>query len=104
MDFGRLLVHRIHGFLKLLIDKDFDLDASTFKLAMTSTARRPGIIFELYADDIVLDVFGFRCLVRFGALGLRSTMLDLNDNNFLKIIDDVNDESYGMFMSFCLRP
>ena len=104
MDFGRLLVHLIHGFLKLLIDKDYDLDASTFKLAMTSTARRPGIIFELYADDIVLDVFGFRFLVRSGALGLRSTMLDLNVNNFLKIIDDVNDEFFGMFMSFCLRP
>ena len=104
MDFGRLLVHRIHGFLKLLIDKDYDLDASTFKLAMTSTARRPGIIFELYAADIVLDVFGFRFLVRSGALGLRSTMLDLNVNNFLKIIDDVNDEFFGMFMSSCLRP
>lgn len=62
------------------------------------------IFFELYAADIVLDVFGFHCLVRFGALGLRSTMLDLNVNNFLKIIDDVNDVFFGMLMSFCLRP
>ena len=100
MDFGRLPVHLTLGLLMLQIVKDYDHVASTWKLATIYIVAKPGIIFELYVVVIVLADFGGVCLAPIGADGLRSTMLALNVNKFLKIIDAVNDDFYGKLMRF----
>ena len=67
---------------------------------MTSTRRRPGIIYVHYDGNIDLDVYGGLFLAHSGANGQASTMLDRSGNNFLKIIDDVNGDFSGMLMNF----
>ena len=57
-----------------------------------------------YDGNIDLDVYGGLFLAHFGANGQASTTLDLSGNNFLKIIDDVNGDFFGMLMNFSPRP
>ena len=100
MDYGRLPVHLTLGCLMLLNVKDYDLVASTWRLATIYIVAKLGIIFELYVAVIDLADFGGVCLAPIGADGLHSTMLVLNVNNFLKITDAVNDDFYGKLMRF----
>ena len=70
MAYGKLLALLTPGHLMQLNVKVFTHDASTWKLATTSTRRTLGIIYELYVVDIVLADYGGHCLVPTGAHGL----------------------------------
>ena len=83
----------------LLNVKDFIHDASTWKLATTSTRRTLGNIFELYVVIIDLADFGGVCLVPIGAIGQPSTMLALKGNKSWKITVVENVVFYGKLMT-----
>jgi hypothetical protein len=83
----------------LLNVKDFNHDASTWKLATTSTRRTLGNIFELYVVVIDLADFGGVCLVPIGAVGQLSTMLVLKGNRSWRIIVVENAVFYGKLMT-----
>ena len=68
---------------------------------LESEAHQPAVRLRPLQEG---DVFGGLFLAHFGANGQASTTLDLSGNNFLKIIDDVNGDSFGMLMNFSPRP
>ena len=83
----------------LLNVKDFIHDASTWKLATTSTRRTLGNTFELYVVVIDLADFGGVCLAPIGAAGQLSTMLAPKGNKSWRIIVVENAVFFGKLMT-----
>ena len=104
MDFGKSHVLLTLGSPRRRRCKAWIRGASTCRLGMIYIDAKPGTIFVLYDDNIDLDVYGGLCPALFGVNGQASTMLVLNDKNFLNLIVDENGDFFGLLMNFLLRP
>ena len=86
------------GLVRLVNNKDFDLDASTWSKGMTSIRRRLGTTWRSFAKEPNLGRFGSVCRAPSIANGLSSTMPLMRERSFWRDINGGSAVCCGIWM------